>query len=341
MDVSTIPVDLNASNPDQTSVGDLTYLGGLEIAEGANRIGGISGLEWADGQLVALTDDGRWLKLTLTEESDRLIGIASGETGRLLNENGKALEGKLEADSESLARSRDGNWLVGFERNHRILIYSDLAAIAGADDFAIVSLVDNVEPNKGLEALAVTDRGLIACGEWAGSETPNCMREEDDALIAFELTAPFPLNERRGFPTDIDCASNGDCYVLFRSYTKAYGNSAAIISINGDFQVGTIATFLPPLALDNFEGLTVREDGDRTFLYIASDNNFSPNQRTLLMKFEIGADRPSLPAQSSAEEAAKDSPIIVTGKIDESDELAVRLGSRIKKKPRFTNLTVA
>ena len=46
-------------------------------------------------------------------------------------------------------------------------------------------------------------------------------------------------------------------------------------------------TLLPPLSVDNFEGLAVREEGGRTFLYIVSDDNFSGSQRTLLMKFEV------------------------------------------------------
>ena len=49
-----------------------------------------------------------------------------------------------------------------------------------------------------------------------------------------------------------------------------------------------IATFRAPLSGDNFEGLAVRQEGEKTFLYIVSDDNFSASQRTLLMKFEWG-----------------------------------------------------
>ena len=49
-----------------------------------------------------------------------------------------------------------------------------------------------------------------------------------------------------------------------------------------------LAEFLPPLTLDNFEGIACRanEKGE-TILYLVSDNNFSDKQRTLLMMFAL------------------------------------------------------
>ena len=35
------------------------------------------------------------------------------------------------------------------------------------------------------------------------------------------------------------------------------------------------------------EGVALRREGDRTFVYLVSDDNFNPLQRTLLMKFEL------------------------------------------------------
>ena len=48
-----------------------------------------------------------------------------------------------------------------------------------------------------------------------------------------------------------------------------------------------IARLAPPLTVDNMEALAIRREGGRTFIYLASDDNFSPLQRTLLMKFEL------------------------------------------------------
>jgi len=45
------------------------------------------------------------------------------------------------------------------------------------------------------------------------------------------------------------------------------------------------------LAVDNFEGIAVRQDsnGD-TLVYIVSDDNYSPLQRTLLLQFRLEKD---------------------------------------------------
>ena len=42
------------------------------------------------------------------------------------------------------------------------------------------------------------------------------------------------------------------------------------------------------LPVDNMEALSVTREGDRTIVWIASDDNFNPLlQRTLLMKFAL------------------------------------------------------
>ena len=43
----------------------------------------------------------------------------------------------------------------------------------------------------------------------------------------------------------------------------------------------------PPLRLDNFEGIAVQEDAAGTLIYLISDNNFQPFQRTLLLQFRL------------------------------------------------------
>jgi hypothetical protein len=51
-----------------------------------------------------------------------------------------------------------------------------------------------------------------------------------------------------------------------------------------------LARLEPPLPTDNFEGLAVRPDaGGGLFVYIVSDDNRSPLQRTYLMMFQLPA----------------------------------------------------
>ena len=49
-----------------------------------------------------------------------------------------------------------------------------------------------------------------------------------------------------------------------------------------------LAVLRRPLTVDNMEGLAARPGADgRTLIYLLSDDNFSPFQRTLLMMFEL------------------------------------------------------
>ena len=70
----------------------------------------------------------------------------------------------------------------------------------------------------------------------------------------------------------------------------------AIVRRAPDGRLTTLASFVKPITTDNYEGLALREDNGRTFLYMISDDNFKvydkPDdpanwQHTYLMKFEV------------------------------------------------------
>ncbi|MEL7219265.1 MAG: peptidylprolyl isomerase, partial [Pseudomonadota bacterium] len=118
--------------------------------------------------------------------------------------------------------------------------------------------------------------------------------------------APPSLAEHGSVPTDATCTLNGTCYVLFRSYRPDYGNRAAILELSPRNETKLLAEFAPPLTVDNFEGIAVRQHFGKTFLYLASDNNFSNRQRNLLMKFEVrGAEAAPPPVPTGPVEETK------------------------------------
>ncbi len=283
----TRPVALDRSDPQRDQVGGLAFRGAVEVLPGEAGIGGISALAWDDGRLLALADDGRWFAMTPDEPGGRLTDIVAIEDGALHDLKGRKLRRKSEADAEALTRGREGGWLVSFEREHRIWRYDQIGGRASDPALAIADLAFGADENKGIEALALSPDGLLACGEWAGTATPNCMRERGGGLVSFDLSPPQEWAGRGAVPTDAACNSAGTCYVLFRSYSPDAGNAAAIVALAPDNSASTLAAFLPPVTLDNFEALAIREEAGRTYLYIASDNNFSRSQRTLVMKFEL------------------------------------------------------
>ncbi len=289
--ISKVSLDPQDASADR--VGDLLYLGGLDIPRMGQNIGGLSGLRWdADsGRFLAITDDARLVWITLAEEKNHIIWLDAIETAPMLGLDGEPLEGKAEGDSEALARDADGVWAVAFERKHRVLRY-----LNGFEERPFEILFDpdgdlgGVEANAGMEAYAIGKAGQLMCAERAATlELANCnfYNFAEDRHEWFPVYPPEDLVEKGAVPTDADALSDGTFIVLFRSYSPAEGNTAAIVAYQPDGARRDIAVLRPPLTVDNFEGLAVREEGDRTFLYIVSDDNFSANQRTLLMKFEL------------------------------------------------------
>ena len=81
--------------------------------------------------------------------------------------------------------------------------------------------------------------------------------------------------------------------ILARRFSPLSGVGAALLLAPVDLKAMTLgksqvlAQLAPPLAVDNMEGLAVVSQGGRTLVYLVSDDNFSPLQRTLLLKFEL------------------------------------------------------
>ncbi|MGB7404126.1 MAG: esterase-like activity of phytase family protein [Pacificimonas sp.] len=295
-------VPLNLDDPAQQQVGQLIYRGGLHLTSASGRFGGISGLRWneARGQLLAITDAGDWLWLTPTEKDGRLIGIASAELGALPTASGAGHD-KGARDAEAVTAFGSNLYAVAFERNHRVEAF-DFSAGApvnvavpptlqfGADWFALQ------EDNGGTEAMVLAEAGRqpmgIALSERAQNsggharavtrlvEADGSIRSANETIA---IADPFS-------PTDMDVASDGRILVVARSFSPLEGVAAEIhllrdLSRDGD--TDRLAVLRPPLSVDNFEGLAVREEGGRTMLYLVSDDNFSGLQRTLLLKFEL------------------------------------------------------
>ena len=296
--VRSTSVPLNPQDPRQRVVGRLEYRGGLHLVSDDPRFGGISSLRvLPDGQrLAAVTDEGWWVSARLVHRERRLVGIEDVEVGPLLGPDGKAPEGKDSRDAESLALLPDGEFIVGFEREHRLLRYP--AGTGRPDGIPVPCTappgLENAPFNGGIEALvALRGGGLLALTEywiekdqvvgWTGG--PNAWKR---------LGMRFDLALR---PSDGALLPKGDVLILERAYNPQRGIVNVRIRQVGREKIRPgsalggrlVAEFAPPVTLDNYEGISaVRDESGETHVYLVSDDNFNhAQQRTLLLKFAL------------------------------------------------------
>lgn len=286
------PVPLNAEDPAQTKVGRLAFMGGLTLASPDRRFGGLSGMRFLkDGRLLAITDDGDWLTLKLTEQGGRLTGAADLTIARMVDGDGQPIRGKVNADAEALEIEPDGTLLVAYERNHRVAAYAPDGEPPRIIAFPDRNWLMKLPGNGGIEAMARVADIRLYLAEDPGDAGYNLILQPRDRPGSYgRLAFTGPPSYK---PTDAVALDDETVLVLNRRYSPLAGVSAILMALPVNaarLTVGTpevIAELVPPVTVDNMEALAVRRENGRTFIYMASDDNFSPLQRTLLLKFEL------------------------------------------------------
>lgn len=302
--VVAVPVPLDPRDPARERVGRLRYLGGLELRAQDRRFGGISALLWEPecARLLAVTDTGAWIILAPEERAARLLGIAGAWMAPIRDEAGAPPRSKRAADAEALARL-GGETIVVFEQDHRLQRYRGLSACVPESLGLPAHAVERPEAmrgwpdNGGAEAASAAGEALLLLSEEGASA--GGLPDARDAL----LLVPGGGAERLGYRMPAGHAATGIDEVpgapgrhvaVFRRFSPLAGVSVVVgelalpagVGARQVLEVSELARLAPPLAVDNIEAVAVRREGDRLFLYLASDDNFSPVQRTLLLKFE-------------------------------------------------------
>ena len=198
-------------------------------------------------------------------------------------------------DAEALARAPDGSFMVGFEKFHRIWRYPPPPP--NFPFFARTGFHPGGSPKSAKQRR--TGRhchffGWSATGFDRGVPEPGwkLQRLVDRGERFFELSY-LPSEEFR--VTDCAALSNGDVIVLERRYVPFGILSARLKLVRGEtVQPGAklvgeeLLKLEYPLNVDNFEGVAVQEDPTNgTIIYIVSDDNYNPFQRTLLFQFRL------------------------------------------------------
>lgn len=287
------PVALDESDPVRRRVGALTFLGGVALSSPDRAFGGFSALAVAGDRFTLVGDGGNLVRFRLGADwRVREVVFADLPGGP-----GSGWE-KRERDAESLAVDpATGRAWVGFEVRNQIWRYApglargergaapaamaDWSSVGGAEslvrlrDGRFLALSESPAPGSG--GLRV---GLV----WAGDPTLH-------PKPAFRLRyLPSPGYD----PADAAELPDGRLVVLERAFSPPFRWSNRVVVVDraavrpGAIVRGRLlAQLAAPVIHDNFEGVAAVSDGADTVLWLVSDDNRLPIQRTLLLKFRL------------------------------------------------------
>lgn len=289
----------NLAEPLQRRFGALEFRGGLVLTSKERTFGGISGLHiTADGKgFVAHTDRGIWLRGKLKLDGDRITGIAGAEMAPMLGVGGRPLAATNTFDTEALAVDGE-NFYVGVERVNQILRFRFGREGFGAVGIpiAIPRAIRDLPHNQGLEALAFVPKAMPLAGTLIAVSERGL--DANGNIVAFLLGGPSPgtfaVRRSKNFDiTDAAISPSGHLVLLERYFTIMTGVQMRIRAIPlGEIRPGALVEGItlieagPAFQIDNMEALAITKNAaGETILTIVSDNNFSPIQRTLLLRF--------------------------------------------------------
>ncbi|MEJ6789224.1 esterase-like activity of phytase family protein [Brevundimonas sp. BR2-1] len=265
------------------------FAGGVRIiAPRGDRLHGLSDLKLADGDLVAVTDGGDLVRgRPAFDRRGRLAGLSGLRLRGLTAGDGRAFPTKSDGDAESLAITADGDLVVGFEQSPRLWSYGALGALR---DRPSPLAVPPIAPgNDGLEALAAAPGGLRAAAEAGG--VWDCAPARCTEVMPPPAIPPA-VSDWRVTGMDRDPAGEG-WFVVERLYREPFDMRARLRRMDASGGLGPILVILSlPSTTDNFEGVAAVAGRSGTRLYILSDDNDNPRQRTLLLAFDLKSTEP-------------------------------------------------
>lgn len=294
--ISLKPVLIDAKKPVRTKVGRLEFLGGWKITSDNAAFGGISSMvALADDRFLMLSDNGSLFGFTLDEDKHLAIRpfIAPLPDGPA-----KPNEfARQNWDSESFLHDPEtGQFWVGYEHQHSIWRYGPSLARKEAAHY--LAAAKNWPENGGAEAMLHLPDGRFLVFSEAAEYSEGGYQAlifSADPADPSSKAVRFGYQPPKGYHlTDAALLDDKSALLLHRRFTP-FGGLSAIVSIAQlrDFQPEKVATSVPiatlksPLKVDNMEALAVTHDADQTIVWIASDDNFSALQESLLFKFRL------------------------------------------------------
>lgn len=286
IDIRVIEAERGSSSARERQLTGLTLAGAWQLESSESNFGGLSGLDvLPSGSLLAITDAGAFVWIGVDPDTGTPDGL--GSIAYMRDMDGDYFANKRDADSEGLSL-RDGLAFVSFEQDHRVAAFNLERCGSAARAAPVVNLAPVVggkilSSNGGPEALALHDDALRAGFEFrksGGSPVGTLNRDGTLADLTYTTQAdPFVA-------TGMDAEGALTAH-LFRAYDPVRGPRAIVQVDRGDQRIAD-AILKQPLPVDNFEGVAIGESPNgQVRVWIISDDNFNPDQRTLLLALDL------------------------------------------------------
>jgi hypothetical protein len=246
-----------------------------------------------------LNDKGWWLRGRIVYEGTRPSAIADAEMAPVLGADGRPLAARGWYDTEAIAED-GGTLYVGIERVHQILRfnYGKDGLLARGQPIAVPPAFRSLPANKGIEALVFVPKGLPLAGTLIAMSERGLDKAGNISAFLIGGMSPGSFTVKRSADFDISDAAllpAGDVLLLERKFSWTGGlvvrlRRIALAAIKPGALVDGPILFEADLGyeIDNMEGLSVhRSAAGETVLTLASDDNFSVIQRTLLLQFVL------------------------------------------------------
>lgn len=286
-DLPITATEIDLGEAGEGDLAGLTLVGGWHLTADNELFGGLSGLAvQRSGSLLSMSDAGTWVWIGIDPETGTPDGL--GSFAQMRDDEGEISGDKIARDSEGLAL-REGLALVSFEQNHRIEAF-DLEGCGSAARGVLVAALQEraagvkIPDNQGAEGLALDDAGFLSVGfEVRGrAGSPVGILTEEGALTDLQARDEPYLYRLTGLDRLGDLSAE-----IYRAYDPVRG-ARVILSVRDQEIELARAHLRRKLPVDNFEGVafgTNPEGGTRVWLI--SDDNFSSDQRTLLLAFDL------------------------------------------------------
>lgn len=286
------PVVLDSRNPARTKLGALTYLGGWSLDSPNRGFGGISAIHVDKRSVVALSDAGALIRFSLPKGTSVRGSIAPLPVGLDMP------VAKRDRDTESMVLFGGHAW-IGFEWRGAIRRYVTGSGSAGwrSDADHAPAAMRKWPNNSGAEGIVRLKDGrflVFSEGAMRKDGTSEVLEFDGDPAVAGTSAHSLGYRAPPGYRlTDAAVLPDGRLLLLNRRFSMLEGVAAKLVVARPPRPGGAAIIAGDELAdfesvtVDNMEALSVTREAGRTIVWIASDDNFSPLQRTLLLKFAL------------------------------------------------------